>query len=187
MTIYALLDPRDERLRYVGITTKPLAERLEKHLREAKHATHHRACWLRSLGSVPLIRPLEETDDATRECYWIAHYRALGYDLTNSTDGGDGVTGLSEDARQRMREKRAIQLPPRPKGFVMSDEQKRKISQAQIGKTISPEAREKMRLAKLGKKRGPCSEETKRKIGLANMTAQLGNQNWKGTQHGASN
>lgn len=150
MTIYALLDPRDERLRYVGITTKPLAERLEKHLREAKRATHHRACWLRSLGGAPLIRPLEETDDSTRECYGFAHYRALGYDLTNSTDGGDGVTGLCDAARAKIREKRALQAPPRPKGFVMGEEHKRKISQAQIGKTLSPETRERMRLAKLG-------------------------------------
>ena len=46
-----------------------------------------------------------------------------------------------------------------------SEETKRKISEAQVGKVLSAEHRRKLSLAHKGKTNGPLSEETKRKIG----------------------
>lgn len=65
-------------------------------------------------------------------------------------------------------------------GKNFSEEHCQKLSEShkgkdnhQLGRTHSPETKDKMRLAKLGKKRGPMSEETKRKIGLANKQDNL--------------
>ena len=48
-------------------------------------------------------------------------------------------------------------------GKVCSEEKKRKISEAQKGRTLTEEHKEKLSKAKKGKPRGPCSEEVKRK------------------------
>jgi len=69
---------------------------------------------------------LNEEDAFTLEIERIMFWRALGVDLTNMTQGGEGTTGHnhSYDTRQQMcisQQKRA----PRP---PMSDETKKKIS-----------------------------------------------------------
>jgi len=75
--MYALVDPRDGRARYVGVTTRPLLARLAGH--------HSAACgrlrdWfadLASVGTGPTIVALEWIDGTSRdaceaECEWIA-------------------------------------------------------------------------------------------------------------------
>lgn len=57
-------------------------------------------------------------------------------------------------------------------GFPMSEESKRKLSEAIKGKPKKPfteEHKERMRQAKLGKKRPPFSEEHKEKIRIGNL------------------
>ena len=53
------------------------------------------------------------------------------------------------------------------KGKLLSEEQRRKISEAKKGKTLSEEHRRKLSEAKKGKKRMPFSEEHRRKISEA--------------------
>jgi hypothetical protein len=94
----------------------------------------------------------------------IAHWRSLGADLTNYTDGGDGVSGLkhSDETRQKIREKRSKQI------VFCSSETRLKISMSQRGiprgrnlkqnekirgRKQSPESVAKRIAANLGKKR----------------------------------
>lgn len=70
------------------------------------------------------------------EKYWISYGRKNGWNLVNNTDGGDGVTGLSEEA-------------------------KRKISSTWIGRKHSPESLVKISLAVKGRTH---SKETKLKM-----------------------
>lgn len=72
-----------------------------------------------------------------------------GYNLT---DGGEGVKGWK----------------PTPERRQQLVDQAKVISAKRIGTHHSDSSKQKMRDAKLGVKRGPMSDETKRKISLAN-------------------
>jgi hypothetical protein len=100
--IYVLKDPTDSQIRYVGKTEKTLETRLSGHISEAKRrkVLCHKNNWVYSLllkGLRPIIQLIEtvpyDQDWQEREKYWIKYYRELGYDLTNSTDGGIGTSG----------------------------------------------------------------------------------------------
>lgn len=92
--IYALRDPRDSVVRYVGQTLCPLWRRVSDHIQAAKRGRPKhspKAGWileLRSLGMKPEIVLLEECTGDWREaeCRWIASYP----DLFNAKRGGGG-------------------------------------------------------------------------------------------------
>lgn len=91
--IYALLDPRTERVRYVG-KSENLTRRLREHLADTSPC--HRVHWLRQLSELNLLPTLvvleqcSELNWQLRERDWIAFYRSIGEPLTNGTDGGEG-------------------------------------------------------------------------------------------------
>ena len=50
-----------------------------------------------------ILEELEESDEwKSREIWWIAYGKSQGWNLTNNTEGGDGVSGLPEETRKRM-------------------------------------------------------------------------------------
>lgn len=113
--IYSLTDPRDNTVRYVGFTTKPLQERLRRHLADTAQRKWYVSNWLRqlkSLGLQPTISALEAGEGSdtwqAAESKWIAEFRRLGAHLTNATTGGEGCPGAKrspeyvEKLRQRM-------------------------------------------------------------------------------------
>ena len=106
--IYALRDPRNGEIRYVGITKQTVKKRLIAHLRTARSgAQWHSARWLAQLleeNLRPQIEILERTDDAEREIFWIAHSIAAGYMLTNATSGGISGYHHSTEARAKISE-----------------------------------------------------------------------------------
>lgn len=90
--IYALVDPRDDQVRYVGKSDKPRT-RCRQHIRAARMGVQLPVYdWIRELldeGLEPHQEVLEETlvnEWPEAERHWIAHFRALGADLTNVTD-----------------------------------------------------------------------------------------------------
>src|SRR4029077_9963692 len=102
--IYALVDPRDNCARYVGKTVD-LTRRVKNHL--ADKSANRKAHWLRSLvaaGHAPSVIVLERGTGAwdVSERHWIAWYRADGCDLTNLTPGGDGVSEMAPETRERI-------------------------------------------------------------------------------------
>lgn len=90
MAIYALIDPRDFRVRYIGLTGAKLPRRLKGHMSASSlHGKTPRSVWLRELdaaGVLPLIVELEDpsTRMRERERHWIHHAVALGFDLVNT-------------------------------------------------------------------------------------------------------
>lgn len=94
-SIYVLVDPRTRELRYVGKTRDP-EMRLKAHC-YGKHSTYC-SRWIQALkrdGFAPQMVIVEsgltEEQWPEREQHWIAHYRELGAELTNITDGGHHV------------------------------------------------------------------------------------------------
>jgi hypothetical protein len=85
-TIYALIDPRTDLVRYVG-QTRDVAGRFSQHLHGDE--TDGRRDWvleLRTLRLTPKITPLETCDYADvleREAHWIRVYVAKSADLLN--------------------------------------------------------------------------------------------------------
>ena len=96
ITVYTLEDPRNGDIKYVGITSATLKERLEGHIKSAKYrkrpATSGKERWileLLALGLSPVIKELETITDTFTfiqeyiEIYWIWQLKSWGYDLLN--------------------------------------------------------------------------------------------------------
>ena len=177
--IYALVDPRNGEVKYVGKTVFPVRERLGRHIREARQGVvSHKCNWIRQLlnqGLKPLVLLLEETEDwQTREVFWIAHYQSIGK-LTNLAEGGKGSSGYRLTAEQREKQVAAMRGKKRDvhfsqnqserlKGRRLSEETKAKISATKRGKSQDSESNAKRSAALKGKAK---SEETKAKISAA--------------------
>ena len=89
--IYALVDPRDGGIYYIG-KANDLEKRLYQHLR--RDVNRHKCRWLESLardGLAPTVRILETVpadEWAEAEIKWIAKGRGEGWPLTNIAAGG---------------------------------------------------------------------------------------------------
>lgn len=111
-------------IRYVGKSNDP-KNRIYGHLKEAKGA--HKYNWLQSIikrGYFPVVNIIDEVpfdDWEPYEIYWIAQFRAWGFDLVNKCDGGSGPTNAKR-----------------------SQETKEKVSKSQIGRKASEETKKLM-------------------------------------------
>lgn len=166
--------------RYVGLTSRSIAERWAEHVEESRGSRSRRALTLaiRKYGiSAFTIAQIAEAEDWDSLCAAeVELIESLGTKAPfgyNMTDGGEGAVGLSEEALERMREKcRKLRHTPEARqkiseagrGRVMSEETKVKIAIKHSGKTLTPEHRHKLSQAKVGKKRPVRSDEHKRKI-----------------------
>ncbi|MGW6424690.1 GIY-YIG nuclease family protein [Nocardia sp. NPDC055053] len=102
--IYALMDPRDGCIRYIGKSVN-VEQRVKAHLRETGSTKKIR--WIQSLkraSLTPEIILLAEGfgDWESAEIEWIAYFRNLGHDLTNATRGGEGLHDPSPETRAKI-------------------------------------------------------------------------------------
>lgn len=95
--IYVLIDPTTNEIKYVGKTINE-KERYKNHLNPKHNEKTHKRNWINKLRNnnlKPIFKVIEEvliTDDwRDREKYWISHYRLLGFNLVNHSDGGEGL------------------------------------------------------------------------------------------------
>lgn len=178
--IYALVDPRDGALRYVG-ASKHVAARVVNHMNTAYRYGAPRCLWFRELltaGLQPTVVELQRVGDdiwEAAEQYWIEFYRSQGARLTNLTAGGLGWMGHTHTQREKDRigaahagkvvsgEQRA-KISAAHCGKALSKEHKRAISRTMKGRTVSDETRQRISAAKIGR-RG--------KAGAANSRAKL--------------
>jgi hypothetical protein len=98
-TIYALIDPRNGELFYVGKSNNP-SQRLYKHLSHPLNSGNAmRFKGITAAGLLPEIVTLEICPIGIwedRERFWISKMRDDGVRLTNLTDGGNGKGDISE-------------------------------------------------------------------------------------------
>lgn len=95
---YTLSHPTTNEIRYLGKTNN-IKKRYNKHINESiKSTTSHKKAWTNSLlkqNLKPTIEILDilgkNTNWQFQEQYWISQLKTWGFNLTNSTNGGEGV------------------------------------------------------------------------------------------------
>lgn len=132
-TIYKLLDPITNEVRYIGYTNKTLKRRLSAHIRDSiNNNKTHKHKWIRSLlkrDLKPIIKRVKKIpkgkDWVEYEIKYIAKYSTLTK-LTNGTLGGDGLRA-TEITKAKLRKARI--------GFRHTEETKELMRKAKLGKT----------------------------------------------------
>jgi hypothetical protein len=181
-TIYALVDPRTEEVRYIGKTYKGIETRKNQHVSHAKQGhVGHKHAWIRILLELdlkPIVVALEENvlieDTKEREQYWVSYARSNNWPLTNMTAGGEGAPKVSADTAKNI----SIALKGRP----FSESHKKALKEARVKyPPMSQETRDKIAASNRGKPMHPNvkkvfpkywvgrnhSEEHKKKVALA--------------------
>ena len=108
--IYALIDPRNNEVRYIGKTIHP-KKRLSHHISECKrnNVLHYRSNWIKKLLSLdmkPLLKILKIcslSEFEEYEKYYIKFYK--GSRLTNSDETGQGNIGRKKEVIERIKAK----------------------------------------------------------------------------------
>lgn len=195
--IYALIDPRTHEARYVGKTNVMPRIRFTSHLRDKRPS--RKVNWIKTLraaGLEPGMEILEALDENTEisdwqeaERFWISYMRSIGANLTNLTEGGEGLHGhiftpehrakigaahkgrfVSQETRVRMAESRMHlsfdhlrRLAAEQKGKPLTPEHRAAIGKSWLGRKHTPETKAKIRAASLGRK---CSAETRAKMSI---------------------
>ena len=145
VTIYSLIDPDSRKIRYIGQTRVGLVDRLRGHIHNALKFSHTRKSkWIQSLADIglkPEIVSIEKTDENNcddREDYWICYYRSLGYNLLNILPGGKQWKSFAKLSKAISDSLRGRQ------GRPIGQEERRRISERQLGHSVSEETRRKL-------------------------------------------
>lgn len=109
-TVYALIRPDlPNAIRYIGITSQPLKERLSGHCIETRHDNPYKFRWIMQLKRqglkpkiVPLIVGLTQGEALEIEVELIREFRQTGHRLTNISLGGEAFT-LGRKMSRRVR------------------------------------------------------------------------------------
>lgn len=180
--IYALIDPINNEIKWVGKTIMKLNDRLNSHIQNSRFEKYKIGCkkWIQSLlknNKKPIIKLIEETDNyIEREKYWIKYYKNLGYSLTNISPGGDNNKGFKVSPETLIKMSNAVKgikrghptkehklkISQKAKGRIISIEQREKISKSLIGFKHSEETKQKLKIAKKN-----ISNETRKKLSIA--------------------
>ena len=142
--IYTLSHPLTFEIRYVG-KTNDLKRRLQSHIDYARSKNKRRkvADWILSVikqglkPKITLIESVEIDDWANRERFWINHFRSLGFNLCNLTDGGESNNGYEySDELKEVRRKARL-------GWIFPEEVKLKIKESLSKKIVRNDLNDK--------------------------------------------
>lgn len=192
------LDPR--RIYYVYMIFRPNGvpcyvgkghhQRWQRHLRST-HNKYLSRIIAKADGNVPIVKLRDTVTEAEAMETEMAYIAAIGRikvggPLVNMTDGGEGVSGMTQSAHQRniasithtgnkysvgakrTKESRA-KMRTAKLGKPLSASHRRSIGDAHIGRIRDPSVGEKISAAKLGKK---WSEEHKAILKAANRSRE---------------
>lgn len=129
--IYALIDPRNDQVRYIGKANNP-EDRYRNHYNSSRDKDTHKRNWINNIrkdGLKPELLILDEVPIDNWQ-YWerfyISLYKTYGFNLVNYTSGGDGVT-LSNSGTWKKGN------VPHNKGVPCKEETKQKIKATLTG------------------------------------------------------
>lgn len=170
---------------YIGITTKSLKERKNKHVYWSKHKIRkyvfHKAIQKHGIDNF-VFEKIDEfignEDACKKERYYIDKYNSFyknnfGY---NMTLGGEGILGHKFNHSEETKKKISSSMI----GMTKSDEIKNNMKLGQLKRNkwykhvITDETKKKISLSLKGRKRkNPMSNETKIKLRVANIGKKL--------------
>lgn len=129
--IYALIDPRDNQVRYIGKANNP-EDRYKNHFNSARDKNTHKRNWINNVrkdGLRPELLILDEVPIDNWQ-YWerfyISLYKTFGFILLNYTTGGDGATFGNSGSWKKGN-------VPHNKGVPCKEETKQKIKDTLTG------------------------------------------------------
>lgn len=156
--IYALVDPTNNKIRYIGQTNN-LTNRFRQHIKDTGKS--HKVSWIKSLmckNIKPIMKIIGLYDNHminSMEMFWINYFKLCNCDLTNHTSGGGQNTSLSNELK-----------------INLSNYWKNRYNNGYInprkGTKHSIETIEKIKLSNIGKKRSQqtCDNIGKSKKGM---------------------
>ena len=150
---------------YVGITSRTPEERWGKNGRNYStspkfYAAINKYGWDNFEHRI-LETHLSKEEACLKEQYYIVKFNSLSPNGYNLTTGGE-MTEMSEEARKKL--SKSMMGNKNGLGHKCSEEKKRKISEAQKGRTFTEEHKRHISEAKKSKGTGPCSEEKRQHI-----------------------
>lgn len=175
--IYALIDPRNGNIRYIGKANNPRT-RFNSHVFDL--AKTKKTNWIKSLVKIGLKPELLVIDEVliSEWIFWEMHYISLfkfyGFKLTNLTDGGEGGSLIKRIMTQETKEKLSrIHLnrtKEQKKISLLKSAETRKLNEKTRKekyllnpRKMSDSTKEKLRQLKLN-----MSDEYRRKLSIAN-------------------
>jgi len=161
MIIYKATNQKNGKI-YIGKTSLELDARIKQHL-------HSNLVFSKALKKYGLeffefvVIDYSNCNEelSNKERYWIKFYKTKGKNGYNMTDGGEGIPGwyFSMEVRKK--------LSDAHKGIPLSEEHRKSIGLAHLGKKESKESKRIMSITRKGIKKKPMLEETKKKISVA--------------------
>jgi group I intron endonuclease len=143
MIIYGLFSSESpSNIRYIGKATN-IKDRLRRHLSKysLKNDTYKNR-WIKSeinKGNkieIAIIEEVSESNWEKAEIFWISEFRKLGYNLTNSTIGGDGIVPTNEIINKRGKTKITNNL--KNKSELIEKFNIREINNMWVGERVCP-------------------------------------------------
>lgn len=131
--IYALSDPRNNQVRYIGKANNP-EDRYTNHFNSARDKNTHKRNWINNIRKDGLRPGLIIIDEVPKsewvywEKFYISLFKTWGFSLVNYTEGGDGSTFGNSGSFK----KGDI---PHNKGVPCSEETKQKIKDKLTGRS----------------------------------------------------
>lgn len=160
VAIYALIDPRDNDIRYIGRANCEI-ERFKAHLTDTYES--YKVRWiakLKELNLQPILQVIcrvPEIEWEETEKMFIAFYKSIGCRLTNLSAGGDGLSVMAPKSPE-FRRKRSINQS----AYIKTQEFKpiiKKIALKNLGQKRSQQTKERIAYMRTGIEH---SEETKK-------------------------
>lgn len=108
--IYALIDPRTNKIMYIGQTIQLITKRLKAHIWFVKSGRDktRKSKWIKDLllsGHKPTILKIDEAiygmDSDNLEAKWISYYRKINKELTNDRSGGNS-SEISKEQKAKL-------------------------------------------------------------------------------------
>jgi group I intron endonuclease len=166
--IYTLSDCREpDNIRYVGIT-RDIKNRHKSHRHSHKYLKSKKAKWIKEVfesgGDIEMniIHTSDsEKDSKDKEMFYIKHFKDAGFDLVNSTIGGQGNWGFKHTQESRAKMSANLIGSARHK-MPHTEETKEKFRQRMLGTKMSEETKAKMSLAHKGKPKSARHKENVR-------------------------
>lgn len=111
--IYTINCPITNEIKYVGKTKQKLKTRLSQHINNTKRYNTKLCTWLKSIrnkNEYPIILEIDSAEDNEYanilEILYIGLFRSWNIDLKNHTIGGDGMSQMSQEIKDKISKSR---------------------------------------------------------------------------------